>query len=179
MKKDGMKKEWKVTRRNFLVFVLALVINVSAGAETLTLHDLIKQAHDTSTALAFDKYPAMRELAATGQGSAATWLRENAAHASAGAVKRLQKGLAALAEDVGEKEWRKRVAELQAGLMELVRQSDELKGQWNLYWCPMVKRFWTQPGKEEMANAYMGTTMLDCGVQKKWTQLPKDVPGWP
>jgi len=168
-----------VTRRNFLVFALALFLSVGAHAETVSVNDLVKQAHDTSTALAFDKYPAMRELAATGQKLAAAWLKDNAKHASANAVKRLEKGLAALAEDAGEKQWRMRVAELQAGLMEIIRTSEELKGQWNLYWCPMVKRFWTQPAKEEMANAYMGTTMLDCGVQKKWTQLPVDIKGWP
>ncbi len=168
-----------MTRKNFLFFVLALFFSSAGRSETIALTDLIKQAHDASTALAVDKYPAMRELAATGKKSAAAWLKDNADHASKGAVKRLEKGLTALAEDVGEKQWRRRVAELQAGLLELVRSSDDLKGQWNLYWCPMVKRFWTQPAKEDMANPYMGTAMPDCGVQKKWTQLPKDVPGWP
>ncbi len=170
-----------MTRRNFLVLTLSLfsLISFRVHAETVSVNDLIKQAHDTSTALAFDKYPAMRELAAAGKKLSTEWLAANATHSQAGAVKRLDKGFEALASDVGEAEWRKRVAELQAGLMELVRTSEELKTQWNLYYCPMVKRFWTQPAKEEMANAYMGTTMLDCGVQKKWAQLPKEIKGWP
>ena len=168
-----------MTRRNFLVFVLAIFFSAGARAETVSVNDLIKSAHDTSTALAFDKYLSVRELAASGKVLATNWLKDNAKHASATGVKRLEKGLAGLAEDVGEAEFRLRVAELQAGLMELIRASEELKGQWSLYYCPMVKRFWTQPAKEEMANAYMGTKMLDCGVQKKWTQLPEHLKGWP
>jgi hypothetical protein len=56
-------------------------------------------------------------------------------------------------------------------LAQHLKITDELQ----LYYCPMVKHYWVRPlpdakktKKENMANPYMGTKMLDCGVAKKW-----------
>lgn len=166
----------------FLAILIASTIEIFSGvarAEPVALKSVIEKAHATSTALAFDKFNEMQNSASDALKTTAEWLKENPEHKQILSVKRLEKGLGYLVKKQTEKEWRAMVAELQAGLMELIREDAILTADWKLYYCPMVKGFWTQPKDEEMANAYMGTTMLDCGVEKKWIALPKDIKGWP
>ncbi len=158
---------------SFCLFI-SLVVGVFAHAEPVGVSTVVKKAHAASTALAFDKFTEMVGLASEALKVTNEWLKENSASPQGPSVKRIQKGLGYMIEKLTEKEWRVRTTELQAGIMELVRGSDK----WQLYYCPMVKAYWTQPVGEEMANAYMGTTMLDCGTAKKWALLPKEIKGW-
>lgn len=162
----------------FAASLAPLFFSEATLAEPVELASVIKKAHAASTALAFDKYNEMQSAAEDALKTTNEWIKENPNDKRLASVKRLAKGLGYLAAKHTEKEWRARVAELQAGLLELVRGDAKLVAEWKLYYCPMVKRYWTQPKGEAMANAYMGTEMLDCGVEKKWVNLPAEVKGF-
>jgi hypothetical protein len=68
-----------------------------------------------------------------------------------------------------EKEIRDQFEQVSNGLISLIRKDSTLKSEWQLYYCPMVKKFWAQPKTDPtLMNPYMGLAMQQCGTKKPW-----------
>jgi hypothetical protein len=54
-------------------------------------------------------------------------------------------------------------------LIAIVRANTDLKAQWSLYFCPMVKKYWLEPAAEtKVLNPYTGASMPGCGEKRPW-----------
>lgn len=60
-------------------------------------------------------------------------------------------------------------SDIALGLVRLASRDARLQERWQLYRCPMTDHHgqWVQP-PGAMANPYMGTAMLQCGVEEDW-----------
>ncbi len=70
---------------------------------------------------------------------------------------------------VDVKGMRNQIAAICDPLIVIMKKDAELKSQWDLCYCPMVKKYWVQSKKEAgLMNPYMGTEMQECGTRKRW-----------
>ena len=86
-------------------------------------------------------------------------------------VKKIHSAASELARATDLDEARVAFIQLSAAVIEIIRSNEQLKTEWQLFFCPMVanqKGFWVQPKGERLANPYMGTSMPMCGLKKPW-----------
>jgi len=86
-------------------------------------------------------------------------------------VKKIDSGASKMAKTSDPQALRLHYGEVSDGATHLIK-NDAAQASWQLYYCPMVKKYWAQPKTEKMANPYMGLEMLQCGGKKPWTALP-------
>jgi hypothetical protein len=136
---------------------------------------LLNGYHEVSVALAADRYADTRAAAERWHDSTEEVLAATpSTDATLPFLAELRDGFAGIADTTDAKAQRAHFGTLSEGATKLVRQLGATSG-WVLYFCPMVEGwgFWTQPKGEHMANPYMGTEMLECGVKKAWAKLPQ------
>ncbi len=150
--------------------VLFFLTNLS-WAHDMT-ETVLEDCHDLQTALGNDLFEGAQRVARLLKRDTEHWLPELSAEDPRRAdVEKMLAGAKAILEVsvTEEQEIRNRYELVSAGAISLIRRSSELKSQWQLYYCPMVRKYWTQPKTDlEMLNPYMGTQMPHCGTKKPW-----------
>jgi hypothetical protein len=152
---------------------LVLVAGSVSARAAVSLDDALIGYRDVATALAKDDY-ADTAAKATKLLTVAEELGQTDGPLAAHYFK-LASGAKAMAASTKEIELRKTMSILSEGAVWLVKNSPALQSKWQLYKCPMVTgrfQFWMQPMGDIMANPYMGTAMLQCGVRRAWTKFP-------
>ena len=124
--------------------------------------------------LAYDRYSHVRAGATRLVPALDQWIAEAPTGEDTPNVTKMREGAVLLSETSEEAEQRRRFSILAEGALRIIKRDTVISRDWQLYKCTMVDYFpyWSQPKAEKMANPYMGTQMLQCGVKKAWTALP-------
>ena len=157
---------------SFLLSVVLFVFLTAGGARA---HDDVQGLLDGYSALqlelASDLFKETLDEAKGLEFDIKHWLEEVPdVHPKRPAVEKMAEGARALlALSPKEEEKIRTTFELLAnGVIALIRTDEALKANWQLYYCPMGKKYWTQPKTVKLMNPYMGTAMPNCGGKKPW-----------
>jgi len=151
---------------------IALTFFATAARATYDIAPLAEGYQKLSGLLAADEHKATSLYAGQIARLIEIWTQdENPAEPVLSWVKKIDSGAAKMAKTSDPQALRLHYGEVSDGATHLIK-SDALQASWQLFYCPMVKKYWAQPKTEKMANPYMGLEMLQCGGKKPWTALP-------
>jgi len=148
----------------FFIANLALAHNV--------IDDILESYHDIQTALAKDLFDDARNAAKLLSKDAQHWLDDASATDPRRAdIVKIHEGAKQILEaKPNDKQKMRDLFELvSTGVIGVIKADATLKSEWQLFYCPMVKKYWTQPKSDpKMMNPYMGAAMPQCGSKKPW-----------